>query len=78
MGSSVKSVSYVLDSIAKEEKQDQVNNATSAFILINSLISRNSKKGLIGPSALGGPGGPDGPGGPGGQGVQYGQGGSGW
>ena len=63
MRPSVKSVSYVLDSIAKEEKQDQVNNADFGFILINRLISQSFYGGLIGP---GGPGGPGVPGGQGG------------
>ena len=49
-------------------KQDQVNNANSAFILINCLISRGFQSGLIG---LGGPCGPGGPGGPGGQLVRW-------
>ena len=43
-------------------KQDQVNNANSAFILISRLISREFQCGSIGPS------GPDGPSGLGGQG----------
>ena len=48
------------------QKQDQVNNANSAFILINCLISRSFQSGLIGPGGPVGPGGPDGPGGQGG------------
>ena len=48
------------------QKQDQVNNANSAFILINLLISQGCQNGLIGQGGLGGPGG------------QGGQGGSGW
>ena len=31
------------------QKQDQVNNANSAFILINCLISRGCQSGSIGP-----------------------------
>ena len=38
-----------------KHKQDQVNNANSAFILINRLISLGFQSGSIGP---GGPGGP--------------------
>ena len=58
-------------------KQDEVNNANSAFILINLLISWGCHSGLIG---KGGPCGPVGPGGSGGQvvrGVLGGQGGQG-
>ena len=52
-------------------KQDQVNNANSAFILINCWISQGFQSGSIGP---GGPGGPDSLGCPG---VPDGQGGRG-
>ena len=45
-----------------------MNNANSAFILINRLISRGFQSGSIGPGGPGGPGSPDGPGGPGGTG----------
>ena len=63
-------------------EQDQVNNANSAFILINCLISRGYQGRSIGQSGSigqGGPGVPDGPGGsvgpvgpcgPGGPGVR--------
>ena len=54
-------------------KQDQVNNANSAFILINRLISRGFQSGSIGPGGPGGPGCPDGPGDPGGPGGPGGQ-----
>ena len=40
--------------IETTDKQDLVNNANSAFILINRLISRDCQSGSIGP---GGPGG---------------------
>ena len=65
-------------------KQDQVNNANSAFILINCLVSSGLQSSFIGPGGpgdLGGqggpgsPGGPDLPSGPGGLGVPDGQGG---
>ena len=53
----LKTYLYVLN------KQDQVNNANSAFILINLLIIRGCQSGLIGqvnpgvPGVQGGPGG---------------------
>ena len=47
-------------------KQYQVNNANSAFILINCLIGRGCQSHLIGQGGPGGSGDPDGPGGPGG------------
>ena len=50
----------------KGRNQDQVNNANSAFILINLLISQGFQSGSIGPGGPGSPGGPSGPGGPGG------------
>ena len=50
--------------------QDKVNNANSAFILINRLISQGFQSVLIGPGGPGDRDGPDGPGGPGGPGVQ--------
>ena len=56
-------------------KQDQVNNANSAFILINCLVSQGLKSSLIGPGGpgdLGGQGGPGSPGGPCGRGGAYG------
>ena len=49
-------------------KQDEVNNANSAFILINLLISWGCHRGLIGKGD---------PCGPGGSGGQVGSGGSG-
>ena len=52
--------------------QDKVNNANSAFILINR---RRIQSGSIGPGSPGGPSGPGGPGVPDGQGGQGGQGG---
>ena len=51
-------------------KQDKVNNANSAFILINCLISQGFQSGSIGPGGPGGPGVPDGSGVPDGQGGQ--------
>ena len=60
-------------------KQDQVHNANSAFILIDRLISLDFQNGSIGPgdpggpgdlSGTGGPGDPSGTGGPGGLGGQ--------
>ena len=56
-------------------KQDQINSANSAFILINCFISQGFQSGLIGPGVPGVPGGPGGPVGPGGPGVQDNQGG---
>ena len=53
---------------------DQVNNANSAFILINCWISQGFQSGSIGPGGPGGPGGPDSLGCPG---VPDGQGGRG-
>ena len=66
-----------------KRQQDKVNNAKSAFIMINFLISQGCHSGLIGQDDPGGPGGPGspgspgGPGGPGGSGGQGGQGGQG-
>ena len=61
----------------KQVKQNQVNNANSAFILINLLISQGCHSGSFGQDDPGGPGGPCGPGGSGSQGGQGGQGGQG-
>ena len=55
-------------------EQAQVNNANSAFILINRLISQGFQSGSIGPGGPGGPGNPDGPDGPGGPGSPGGPG----
>ena len=60
-----------------KHKQDQVNNANSAFILINRWISLGFQSGLIGPGGLGGPIGPGGPSGPDRPGVSDGQSGQG-
>ena len=56
------------DTVKHNFKQDQENNANSAFILINCLISQGLQSGLIGPGVPGVPGGPGGPGSPGGLG----------
>ena len=62
-------VTFVLHVFNKEWKQqDQVNNANSAFILNNSLISRGFQSGSI---CIGGLGGPGGQGGQGGQKVRW-------
>ena len=58
-------------------EQDQVNNANSAFILINRMTSQGFQSGQIGPGGPGGPGGPDGSCGPYGPGDPSGQGGPG-
>ena len=65
------------DTVKHNFKQDQENNANSAFILINCLISQGLQSGLIGPGVPGVPGGPGGPGSQGGPGVPDGQGGQG-
>ena len=51
--------------IFSKNKQDQLNNANSAFILTNILISRVYQSGQSGQSGLIGQGGPSGPGSPG-------------
>ena len=64
-----------------KRQQDKVNNAKSAFIMINFLISQGCHSGLIGqddPGCQGGPGSLGGPGGSGGSrdpGGSYNQGG---
>ena len=55
-------------------KQDQVNDANTAFILISRLTSQGFQSASIGPGGPSGPGGPDGLGG---QGCLGGQGGPG-
>ena len=60
----------------QRNKQDQINSANSAFILINCLISQGFQSGSIGPGNPGGLSGPGGPsGGPGGLGGPDGSGG---
>ena len=72
-----------VDLTQKNKTYDQGNNANSAFILINRLITLGFQSGSIGPGGPGGPVGPDGPcgpdcpGGQGGPGVPDGQGGQG-
>ena len=61
----------------KVNQKDKVNNANSAFILINLQISRGCPSGSIGQGGPAGQGGPGGPGFSGGQGGQDGQGGQG-
>ena len=51
------------DVLQREARQDQVNNANSAFILINCLISQGFQSDSIGLGSPGSPGGPSGPGG---------------
>ena len=48
--------------IFSKNKQDQLNNANSAFILTNILISRVYQSGQSGLIGQGGPGGPGSPG----------------
>ena len=69
--------------VQQQGKQDKVNNANSAFFLINHLISWGCQSGSIGQVCPGGSGGRSGQGGlggsggPGGQGSQGSQGGQG-
>ena len=66
--------------MSRVTKQDQVNNANSAFILINHLISQGFQSvsiGRGGPGSPGGLSGPGGPGSPGGASGPYGPGGPG-
>ena len=58
---------YVFLNSKSLSQQVQVNNANSAFFLINRLISQGFQSGSIGPGGPGSPGGPSGTGGPGGR-----------
>ena len=59
-----------VDLTQKNKTYDQGNNANSAFILINRLISQGFQSGSIGPGGPGGPYRSYGPGVPDGQGCQ--------
>ena len=73
----IQCIIYVFLNSKSLSQQVQVNNANSAFFLINRLISQGFQSGSIGPGGPGGPYRSYGPGVPDGQGCQ-GVRGSGW